>query len=57
MKLALIIYASTQGVDLADADIEAARTALNDGDLAPPLVAAFAYFQRDAPGKLNGFFD
>lgn len=56
VKLAAMVYASTQGVNIEDADIEAARAALDDGDLASLLIAAFKYFQREAPEKLDGFF-
>jgi len=55
IKLAIILYASTHGVNLRDGDIEAVRTAVGGGDLAPLLVAAFEFFEREAPGKLNDF--
>ena len=56
VKLAILLYASTHGVNLKDDDIESARAALGDGDLAPVLTAAFEYFEREAPNKLEGFF-
>jgi hypothetical protein len=55
VKLAIIVYASTHGVNLEDDDIDAARAALGEGDLAPLLIAGFEYFQREAPDKLDGF--
>jgi len=57
IKLAIAFYASTHGVDLQDDDFDAARAALRNGNLAPLLTAAFEYFKREAPDKLQGFFD
>lgn len=56
VKLAIVLFASTHGVNLEDADIDAARAALREGDLAPLLIAAFEYFEGEAPGKLDAFF-
>jgi hypothetical protein len=56
VRLAILVYASTHGVDLEASDLDAARAALSDGDLAPLLVAGFEYFKREAPDELDGFF-
>ncbi len=51
MQLALIVYARAQGIQLEKADIEAAREALQRGDLTPALVQGVEYFRREHPDR------